>query len=98
MSNPISIDDQDLRKRAIKRLKRKREFWGNVSTFVLINAALWLVWALTGAHTNQEGVPWPAWISGVWALILVLQGWHLYAERPISESDIESEMNRLHRA
>lgn len=97
MSNPIPIDDDGLREYAIKRLKRKRELMGNLATFVLVNAALWLIWGITGAHTNSDGVPWPAWITGAWALILVLQAWHLAADRPISESDVQAEMGRLHR-
>lgn len=97
MNNPIPVDDDALRKYAIKRLKRKRELMGNLATFVLINAALWLVWGVTGTHTNEDGIPWPAWITGVWALILVLQAWHLFADRPISESDVQAEMGRLHR-
>jgi 2TM domain len=97
MNNPRSADDQDLRDMAVKRLKKRREFRGNVATFVMVNGALWLIWGLTGAHTNHDGVPWPAWITGFWALILILQAWHLYSDRPISETEIQSEMVRMDR-
>ena len=89
--------EEDLRKWAIKRLKRKRELRDNLIIFVIINGALWLIWALSGTHTNQEGVPWPVWITGVCALILLLQALRLHSENPISESEIRSEMDRLHR-
>jgi len=40
---------------------------------VIVNAVLWIVWAVTGA-----GYPWPAWASVAWAIAVVLDGWGVY--------------------
>lgn len=87
---------EDLRSQAIKRLKGKREFRGNVATYLFVNAILWGIWALSGAEINDT-VPWPTWISAIWGVILVLHGWRVYGERTISESDIQQEMSRIRR-
>ncbi len=87
-------EEGDARSQAIKRLKRKREFRGNVVTYLFINAILWAIWALSGAEINDT-VPWPTWVSGIWGVFLVLHAWRVYGERTISEQDIQREMNRM---
>jgi uncharacterized membrane protein YecN with MAPEG domain len=92
----VGGSEEGLRRDAIKRLKRKREFRGNVVTYLFVNAILWAIWALTGAEINDT-VPWPTWVSGIWGVILVLHGWRAYGERAISEQDIQEEMGRIRR-
>jgi hypothetical protein len=86
--------DGELRKVAIKRLKRKRDFQGNVVTFLFVNAILWGIWALSGANVDDTG-PWPTWVSGIWGVILVLHAWRVFGQRWISEHDIQREMGRV---
>ena len=86
--------EADLRKQAVKRLKRKRDFQGNIATYLLVNAILWGIWALTGANVHHT-VPWPTWVSGIWGIILVLHGWRVYGQRSISDRDIQREMDRM---
>jgi hypothetical protein len=86
--------DGELRKVAIKRLKRKRDFQGNVVTFLFVNAILWGIWALSGANVDDT-VPWPTWVSGIWGVILVLHAWRVFGQRGISEHDIQREMGRV---
>ena len=47
------------RQRALVRLKKRRDFHGHVIAYLIVNAALWGVWAATGA-----GYAWPAWVTG----------------------------------
>jgi len=61
---------------------------------VLINAGLWVVWAIGGANTDDL---WPAWVSGIWLVILLLDAYKIYKERPISDQQIEEEMRRMKR-
>lgn len=78
------------RERALARLRKKRDFQGHVVTYVVVNAALWAVWGLTGG-----GYPWPAWVTGGWAIGLILNAWDVYMRAPISEAEIRREMDRL---
>ena len=84
--------EEELRDKAVERIKRKRDFLGHVVLYVLINAGLWVIWAIDGANTDDL---WPAWVSGIWLVILVLDAIKVYGERPISDQRIEEEMRRI---
>ena len=90
MSVPLSADD-DLRSRAVERIKKKRELVRNVVIFVLVNAGLWAIWALNGADTGDM---WPAIVTGIWAVFLMLDLFRLL-ERPITDQQILDEIERL---
>ena len=77
------------REQAIARLKKRRDFQGHLIAYVVVNAALWAIWAATGA-----GYPWPAWISGGWGIGLILNAWDVYFRKPITAAEIEREMER----
>ncbi len=84
------MDEQDsVREAAIKRLKDKRDFRMHVVTYVVINAMLVGIWALTG-----QGYFWPVWVIGGWGVGLVLHAWTAFFIRPISEAEIQREMSK----
>jgi hypothetical protein len=89
----------ELRKEAIVSLKRKRSFAENVVGYVSVNGVLWLIWALTD-RSSGGSLPWPAWVSLIWGFLLVMDAWRAYGRwprslhRPITEVDIEREVNR----
>lgn len=89
---PSPTSDDDLRAAAIKRIKVKRDFLGHVIFFLVVNAGLWASWALSGANTHSL---WPAWVTGIWLVILVIDAFKVYRERPISDQQIVKEMRRL---
>jgi len=61
-----SSEELELRDQAVKSLKRKRRFVQSVIVYVTVNGVLWLIWLLT--DRSKDGyIPWPAWISAVWA-------------------------------
>jgi hypothetical protein len=82
--------DSDVREQALQRLKKRRDFSAHVVAYVVINVALWGIWALTGA-----GYPWPIWVTGGWAIGLLLNAWDVYGRRPITEAEIRREIERL---
>ena len=79
--------EQELRDSAIKRIKRKKAFWGMVATYVIVNAVLVVIWAVTGA-----GYFWPGWVLGFWALGLVFTGISAFKRDGVSEDEIQREM------
>lgn len=82
----------DARQAAIRRLKAKGDLRTHLVAFVVVNAVLVMVWAVTG-----RGYFWPIWPIAGWAIGLVLHGWTVYYERPITEADIQREMSRRQR-
>lgn len=85
----IEPDSDSERERALDRLKKRRDFQGHVVAYVVVNAALWAIWAATGA-----GYPWPAWVTGGWAIGLVLNAWDVYFRAQITEAEVQREIDR----
>lgn len=84
--------DEDLRKEARERLKKRRDLGAHAVAYVVINSMFVAVWAFTGA-----GYFWPAWVLLGWGVGLVLNVWDVYFRRPITETDIDREVQRLRR-
>jgi hypothetical protein len=91
MTGP-TIDDAELRTKAIERLERKREFWSHLAAYVLVNATLVVVWAMTGS-----GFFWPAFPLLGWGIGLFFHGWQTYTAGP-REERIRREMDHLRAA
>jgi len=81
------MDDQ--RDLAVKRLKAKRAFKASLLAYVVINAFMVGVWAISGA-----GYFWPIWVMLGWGVGLAIQAWHTFGERPINEDAIQREMDK----
>ena len=79
------------REEALRRLRKQRDFQTHLVAYVVVNAAVWAIWAFTGG-----GYPWPAWLTGAWGIGLFLNAWEVYFRRPITERDVEREIQRLH--
>ncbi len=74
---------------AYKRVKDKRDFRNHVAIYVIVNALLVVIWALSGA-----GYFWPIWPIAGWGVGLAFNAWAVYFERPISEDEVRREMER----
>jgi fatty acid desaturase len=77
------------RQRARRRVEAKRKFQADVVAYVVVNAFLIGVWAVSGA----DGF-WPGWVLAGWGVLLVLQGYDAFFRRPITESDVDAEVAR----
>lgn len=77
------------REAAIESLKAKRAFQGNVVSFVVVNAFLVGIWAVSGA-----GFFWPIFVILGWGVGLAIHGWQVYGRKGITEDDVQREMQR----
>jgi hypothetical protein len=77
------------RQAAVRRLHNKRAFGQDLVAYIVINAFLIAVWALTG-----HGYFWPVWVLAGWGIALVLHGYTVFVQKPITEDDIRREMGR----
>lgn len=80
---------EDSREAAVKRLKAKRDFRRSLVAYVIVNAFLVVIWAL-----GDRGAFWPIWPIAGWGLALGFQAWNAYVTKPISEADIQREIER----
>jgi hypothetical protein len=85
------------REEALAQVKRKREFRAAIASYVVVNAALWLIWLLSDDRGDANGVPWPLWVTAFWGLGMVIGAWNIYGQRPVSDQEVEQEMQRMQR-
>jgi fatty acid desaturase len=72
---------------ARQSIQRKRKLRDDAVAYVVINAFLVGIWAFSGA-----GYFWPGWVLAGWAVLLLLDAWNAYHQRPVTEADIDREM------
>ena len=85
-----TTDDQALRDRAVKRLKKQRDFRIHLLMYVLINGLLVVIWAMTGA-----GFFWPIFPIAGWGIGVAANAWDAYGRDVPTEAEIRREMDRL---
>ena len=93
LPDPTTPHDDDLRARAVTRLKAKRDFHAHLLVYVLVNGFLVLIWAVT----NPDGLFWPIFPMLGWGIGVVMNAWDVYARRELTEQEIAREMRRLRR-
>ena len=75
------------------RMAQKRaSFKAHLSTYIVINGFLWLLWLFTGSDTNKSGIPWPVWSTAGWGVGLFFHFIGAYAD---NGSSVEKEYNKL---
>lgn len=83
--------EDELRKQAITSLKKKDAFKKSLVAYVLVNAFLVGIWAL-----SDSGAFWPIWVIGGWGIGLGFQAYDAYGHRAaVSEDEVQREMQRL---
>lgn len=86
----MNTSTEDLRQIARKRIEDRRGFVPHLIIYVLINAGLIIIWAVT-----SQGFFWPGFVLGFWGVGLVMHAWSAFVSRPITEADVEREVRRL---
>jgi hypothetical protein len=71
------------------RVIRKRKFRGDTVSYIVINAFLIGIWAVSG-----YGYFWPGWVLAGWGVLLVLDWWDAYYRHDVTEADIQREMHK----
>jgi cytochrome b561 len=85
-----SVED-GLREQAVTRLKKKRDFATHVFMYVAVNAMLVVIWALT----SDDGFFWPIFPMLGWGIGVAANAWDVYGRKPLSEAEIQREVERL---
>jgi hypothetical protein len=60
------MSEEEIYEAAKKRVKDKRDFYGHLIAYLIVNSILILVWALSGG-----GYPWFVWCMGPWGIGVV---------------------------
>ena len=90
----MTIDDTRdlaLRERAVKRLKKRRDFYGHILVYLLVNTFLVVIWAVT----SPGGFFWPVFPLVGWGIGVVMNAWDVFWAEEVSEDRIQREMDHL---
>jgi hypothetical protein len=83
--------DGGLRDQAVAAVKRKHAFKQMLASYVIVNAFLIVIWAVSGA-----GYFWPVWVLGGWGLGVAFTAYKAYGPREaITDDEVAHEMTRL---
>jgi hypothetical protein len=95
----VTYGENELRERAVVRLKKKGQFRSHAITYVvnLWHVVIWaVIWATTGS-----GFFWPILPAAVWGVFLALNWWNVYRrndQKPDgpTQAQVRQEMDALH--
>jgi 2TM domain-containing protein len=82
--------EDDLRAAAIERIKKKHDFYPHLLAYVMVNALLVGIWAVTGADFFWPLIPILGWGIGV-----AFHAWDTFSRFSMSEDKIQREIRRL---
>ena len=60
------MTEEQMYEEASKRVKDKKRFYGGLATYLIVNAVLVVIWALSG-----QGYPWFLWPLGIWGVFVL---------------------------
>jgi cobalamin biosynthesis protein CobD/CbiB len=90
---PIEISEKEIYEEAKRRVKKKREFYGHLGAYVLVNVVLVVVWAL-----SYRGYLWFLWPLGIWGVFVLWNFIDVFVLSGRAQSEkaaIEKEAERI---
>ena len=60
------MTEEQIYEEASKRVKNKKRFYGGLATYLIVNAVLIVIWALSG-----QGYPWFLWPLCIWGVFVL---------------------------
>ncbi len=85
---------QDVRAYALKQIKKKQDFRQYLWVYVFVSILVTAIWFFT----TPAGPFWPFWVyfgMGIGAVAAGLDAYGVLGRKPISEADIDAEVERL---
>lgn len=86
-------EEEALRERAVKQLRKKRDFFTHLLVYILVNGFLVGIWAINDVH----GFFWPMFPIVGWGIAVVLNAWDVFSSQDFGEEQIQREIDRLTR-
>ena len=91
-----AMTEEQRRELAIQRLKARHDFRVHAVIYVIVNAALVILWFLVSRGTDGEAsFFWPVFPVVGWGIGLAIHAYVTYFPPSLSEDDIQRELKRL---
>ena len=85
--------EEQIYEEASKRVKEKKLFYSGLVTYLIVNAVLIVIWALSG-----RGYPWFLWPLGIWGAFVLGDFLRISVFREKSDHEaIEREVEKMKR-
>lgn len=85
---------EEIRQYALKQIKKKQDFRQYLWVYAFVSVLVTAIWFFT----TPTGPFWPFWVMfgmGIGALAFGLDAYGVLGRKPISEADIDAEVERL---
>ena len=87
------LSEEEIYEVAQKRVKAKRDFYGHLGAWALVNVILVVVWALSGG-----GYLWFLWCLGIWGVFVLAHFVQVFVFKPKSDKGaVEKEAEKIRR-
>ncbi len=87
------MSEEQIYEEAKARVKAKRNFWGSLIFYAVVNIICFFIWAMNGG-----GYPWFLWVLGPWGVLVILHYLRVFVFGGKSEiSAIEKEAEKIRR-
>lgn len=87
------LEHESLREQAYQRVKKRRDFWPHLLVYLMVNAFVVVIWAMT----DQGGFFWPVFLMVAWGIGVAMHAWDAFLGTQITEEDVDREVARLQR-
>ena len=92
MANQMS--EEEVYEVAKKRVKAKKDFYGRIGAWAIVNSILVIIWALT----TPGGYMWFLWPLCIWGFFVLVNFVQVFVFKPKSDkAAIEKEAERIKR-
>jgi uncharacterized membrane protein len=89
---PQKGTDEDLRQRAVKRLRQQHDFRVHLAIYLAVNLFLVAIWWFTGV-----GFFWPVFPIFAWGIGVVANALEVYGRESPTEEQIQRQIDRMRR-
>jgi hypothetical protein len=85
------MSEDEIYEQASKRVKEKKRFYSGLVTYLIVNAVLIVIWALSG-----RGYPWFLWPLGIWGIFVLGDYIRIFVfEKKPDEEAIKKEVEKM---
>ena len=85
-----AAEENPLRARALKRLKKRRDFAAHLIVYALVNTMIVVIWAV-----SSRGFFWPVFPIVFWGIGVVMNAWDVWHGDEFTEEQITREVERI---
>ncbi|MFC2001701.1 2TM domain-containing protein [Chloroflexota bacterium] len=87
------LSEEQIYEEASKKVKERKRFYGGLVTYLIVNAVLIVIWALSG-----QGHPWFLWPLGIWGVFVLGDYLRIFTFGKRSDQQaIEKEAEKMRR-